>query len=152
MAREVARGPLQEMTLQIEHGNLHVTSWQPVSNIWSTSGEPDYVRALGSRLTAQNPMGKICMPELRNCWSTLGQLNFPANSPSPLKLQGLPCRAPLALLKEDVFTGCLLREEFLPYILQVLISLSSSLNCPRNPNLCWQVATSTSTIQTKPRA
>ena len=43
----VARGLLQERPLQFQHGNIRVKSWQPMSNSWSTSSQPDLVRALG---------------------------------------------------------------------------------------------------------
>ena len=82
----VARGPLQERPLQFQHGNVRVKSWQPMSNSWSASSEPDFVRALCRRKTVRNRQGKILYTELLKSWSTLGQ--FLANSPSHGKLQG----------------------------------------------------------------
>ena len=52
---------------------------QPMSNSWSTSSQPDLVRALGRRKTVRNRQGKILYTELLKSWPTLGQLL--ANSP-----------------------------------------------------------------------
>ena len=45
--------------LQFQHGNVRVKSWQPMSNSWSTSSQPDFVRAPGRRKTARNRHSKI---------------------------------------------------------------------------------------------
>ena len=82
----VARGPLQERPLQFRHGNVRVKSWQPMSNSWSTSGQPDFVRALARRKTVRNHPSKILYTELLKSSPTLGQLL--ANSPPHGKLQG----------------------------------------------------------------
>ena len=82
----VAGGPLQERPLQFQPGNVCVKSWQPMSNAWSASSEPDFVRALGRRTTARYRQGKIFYKELLQRWPTLGQLL--ANSPPHGKLQG----------------------------------------------------------------
>ena len=72
--------------MQFQHGNVRVKSWQPMSNSWSTSSQPDFLRALGRRKTVRNRRGKILYTELLKSWSTLGQ--FLANSPFHGKLQG----------------------------------------------------------------
>ena len=59
---------------------------QPLSNSWSTSSQPDFVRVFGKRKTVQNRQGKILYAELLKNWPTLGQLI--ANSPPHGKLQG----------------------------------------------------------------
>ena len=59
--------------LQLQHGNVHDRSWQPVSNSWSTSRQPDLVRSLGRRKTARNCQSKILYTELLKNWSTLDQ-------------------------------------------------------------------------------
>ena len=82
----VARGLLQERPLQFQHGNVRVKSWQPMSNSWSTSCQPDLYTLLLGRKTARNRQGKFLYTELLKSWSTLGQ--FPTNSPSHGKLQG----------------------------------------------------------------
>ena len=53
-------------TLQFQHRNVRVNNWQPMSNSWSTSSEPDFVRTLGQRETARNRQGKILYAELVN--------------------------------------------------------------------------------------
>ena len=73
----VARGPLQESPLQFQRGNARVKSWQPTSNSWSTSSQPDFVRALNRRKTARNHQGKILYTELLKLvisWSIPHQL------------------------------------------------------------------------------
>ena len=60
----VARGLLQERPLQFQHGNVRVKSWQPMSNSWSASSRPDFVRALGRRKTTRNRPSKILYTEL----------------------------------------------------------------------------------------
>ena len=82
----VAGGLLQERPLQFQHGNVRVKSWQPMSNSWSTSSQPDFVHALGSRNTVRNRPSKILYTELLKSCPTLGQLL--ANSPPHGKLQG----------------------------------------------------------------
>ena len=82
----VARGLLQERPLQFQHGNVRVKSWQPMSNSWSTSSQPDFVRALGNRKTVRNRQARILCIELLKSWSTLAR--FLANSPSHGKMQG----------------------------------------------------------------
>ena len=80
----VARGPLQERPLQFQHGNVRVKSWQPMSNSRSTSSQPDFVRALGRRKTAQNRQGKSC--------SEVGQGQLLVNSspsPHPMEVAGV---------------------------------------------------------------
>ena len=67
---------------------------QPMSTSWSTSSQPDFVRALGRRITARNRQGKILYTELLKSWSTLGQLL--ANSPTLGSCKGPPCSGPLA--------------------------------------------------------
>ena len=80
----VARGPLQERRpLQLQHGYVHK---QPMSNPWSTSSQPEFVRALGRRKRARRRQGKIFYTKLLKSWSTLGQLL--ANSSSHGRLQG----------------------------------------------------------------
>ena len=81
----VARGPLQERPLQFQHGNVCVKSCQPMSSSWSTSSQPDFVRALGRRKAARNRQGKIFVSELLKSWPTLGQ--FLANHPPHGKLE-----------------------------------------------------------------
>ena len=64
-----------------------------MSNSWSTSSQPDFVRALGRRKTVRNRQGKICT---RSC-SKVGQL-LVTSSPTPHPVQscrGLPCNSPL---------------------------------------------------------
>ena len=82
----VARGLLQEKPMQFQHGNIRVESWQPISNFWSTSSQPDFVRALGRRKTARNSQSKILYTELLKSWPTLGKPL--ANSLPHGKLQG----------------------------------------------------------------
>ena len=55
---------LQERALQFQHGNVRVKSWQPMSNAWSTSSQPDFVQPLGRRKIARNRQGKILYTEL----------------------------------------------------------------------------------------
>ena len=56
-------------------------------NSWSTSSQPNFVRAFVSRKNStKNRQGIFLCAELRKGWSTLGQLL--ANSPSHGKLQG----------------------------------------------------------------
>ena len=66
----------------------------PLSNSWSTSGQPDFVRTLGRRKTVRNRQGKILYTELLKSWPTLGQLL--ANSPPMGSCRGLPGNSPLA--------------------------------------------------------
>ena len=82
----VARGLLQERPLPFHHGNIRVKSWQPMSNSWSTSSQPDFVRALGRRKTVRNRPSKILYTDLLKSWPTLSQLL--ADSPPHGKLQG----------------------------------------------------------------
>ena len=65
-----------------------------LSNSWSTSSQPDFVRALGRRKTARNRPSKILYTELLKSWPTLGQLL--AISPPMGSCKGLPCSSPLA--------------------------------------------------------
>ena len=83
-------GLLQERPLQFQHGNVRVKSWQPMSNSWSTSSQPDFARPLGRRKTVRNRQGKILYTELLKSWPTLGQLL--ANAPPHGKLQGSSLR------------------------------------------------------------
>ena len=85
-------GLLQERPLQF-HKNVRVKSGQPMSNSWSTSLQPDFVCALGSRTTVRNCQGEVLYKELLQSWSTLGQ--FRANSPSNCRSL-TPCSSPLA--------------------------------------------------------
>ena len=52
-----------------------------MSNSWSTSSQPDFVRALGRRKTVRNRQGKILYTELLKklaiSWSTPRQLPTP---------------------------------------------------------------------------
>ena len=69
----VARGLLQERPLQFQHGNVHVKSWQPMSNSWSTSSQQDFVRALGWRKNCTKSPGQDFVhrvaQKLVNSWS-----------------------------------------------------------------------------------
>ena len=90
----VARGLLQERPLQNQHGNACVKSWQPMSNSWSTSSQPDFVRALGRTKTARIAQARFCT---QSC-SKVGQL-LVNSSPTPHPMgscRGLPCSSPLA--------------------------------------------------------
>ena len=60
----VARELPQERPLQFQHGNVRVKSWQPMSNSWSTSGQPNFARALGWRKPVRNRPSKILHTEL----------------------------------------------------------------------------------------
>ena len=94
----VARGALQERRLQFQHRNICVKSWQCMSNSWSTSSQPDFVRALGRRRTVRNRPSKILYTELLQSWPTLGQLSSP--TPHPMgSCRGLPCSSSLATPK-----------------------------------------------------
>ena len=73
---------------------MFVKSWQPMSNSWSTSSQPNYVHALGRRKTARKRRAKIWYTELLKSWPTIGQ--FLANSPRRGTLQGLTCNSRLA--------------------------------------------------------
>ena len=64
-------------------------NWQPMSNSWSTSSQPDFARALGRRRTSGNRPSKILYTELLKSWQTLGQLL--ANSRPMGSCRGLPC-------------------------------------------------------------
>ena len=83
----VARRLLQERPLQLQHGNVRVKSWRPMSsNSWSISSQPDFVRAPGIRKTVRNRQSNIY---IQSC-SKVGQLSlgrFLANSPSHVKLR-----------------------------------------------------------------
>ena len=57
---------------------IQVKGWQPMSNSWPTSNQPDAVRVLGRRRTASNRQGKICT---QSC-SKVGQL-LGNSSPTP---------------------------------------------------------------------
>ena len=78
----VSRGLLQERPLQFQHGLFRVKSWQPMSNSWSTSSQPDFVRALVGEKQHEITSARFCT---QSC-SKVGQLL--ANSPSHGKLQG----------------------------------------------------------------
>ena len=62
-----------------------ISTWkslsQKLSNSWSTSSQPDFVRALGRIKTARNRQGKILYTEVHRSWLTLGQ-DFSGN-PNP---------------------------------------------------------------------
>ena len=77
----VAKGLLQERPLQFQHGNVRVKSWQPMSNPWSTSSQPDFVRNLGRRKTSTKSPGQDFVyrvaQKLVNSWSTPLQLPIP---------------------------------------------------------------------------
>ena len=55
---------------------------QPMSNSWSTSSQPDFVRALGRTRTVGNHQGKILYTELLKRWST--SLSIPRPLPTPV--------------------------------------------------------------------
>ena len=66
---------------------------QPLSNSWSTSSQPDFVRDFGRRKTVQKSP-RFCT---QSC-SKVGQLLF-NSSPTPHPMgscRGLPCSSPLA--------------------------------------------------------
>ena len=69
---------LKERPLQFQHRRVRVKSWQPMSNSWSTSSQPDFVRALGRRKnSSKSSKGKILCTELAHSWSTPRQLLTP---------------------------------------------------------------------------
>ena len=78
-----------------------VQSWQPMSIPWSTSSQPDFVRALSvGEKTARDRQGKILYTEFLKSWSTLGE--FLADSQRIQRMgscRGLPCSCALATPK-----------------------------------------------------
>ena len=86
----VARGLLQERPLQFQYRNARVKSWQPMSNSWSTSSQPDFVRALGRRKPARNLWGKILYTELLSKVDQLLVRSSPTLRPM-VSCRGLPC-------------------------------------------------------------
>ena len=91
----VARGRLQERPLQFEHGNVRVKSWQPMSNSWSASSQPEFVDAvLGGEGRA-----RFCT---QSCSKAGQRLVNPSPTPHPMGgCKGLPCNSPLP--REDLY-------------------------------------------------
>ena len=89
LANSPPHGKLQASSLQWSSGNTRELSGiilnPRLCNSWSTSGQPDFVRALSRRKTVPNSPSKILYTELVKSWPTLGQLL--ANSPTHGKLQ-----------------------------------------------------------------
>ena len=85
--QQLGVGSLQETLLKLQHGSAHVKSWQPISNSWATSSEPDYACRLGRRDQQRRVARAGCRTQ--HC-SIVGQVlvSTSANSPSHGNLQG----------------------------------------------------------------
>ena len=66
----------------------------PCPNSWSTSSQPDFVRALGRRKTVRSRQGKILYTELLKSWPTPRQLPTPLGGGT--NVQQLTCKIDLS--------------------------------------------------------